>query len=255
MLSCGQIDVMRKLIFLSLFFQSFSLYAQTDTTKWLRAFPITDYMIDLNDSTRLVQLQLPDDLPLKDKQLGIIYGVYNGSKNETVQKGYGRCNLIKGNYYYFSIGNNTSGLALKKGDLLYTFMDKTDIYFGLIPRLASHFIRLQNVYEEPLFDRYSVFNNWSKEDEQKLIDSLVADIKFTGKYFIENNPSIDKPIISGDYKGKKTLYVMTECKQVDVSNFINYIIARPRLYAGKDWKISEIFATWLSEGAPTVIKD
>lgn len=131
----------------------------------------------LNDSTRLVQLQMQDGLSLKDKQFGVMYGVYNGSKDEAVQKGYGRCNLIKGDYYYFSIGNNTSGLAFKKGDLIYILMDKTDIYFGQIPKLASHFIRLQNVYEEPLFDRYAIFNNWSEEDEKRIIDSMVADIK------------------------------------------------------------------------------
>lgn len=250
-----QIDIMRKLFFLSFLFLSANLYAQSDTTKWLRAFPITDYMVDLNDSTRLVQLQMQDGLSLKDKQFGVMYGVYNGSKDEAVQKGYGRCNLIKGDYYYFSIGNNTSGLAFKKGDLIYILMDKTDIYFGQIPKLASHFIRLQNVYEEPLFDRYAIFNNWSEEDEKRIIDSMVADIKFTGKYFIENNPSVDKPINSGDYKGKKTLYVMAECKPVDVYNFLEYMIARPRLYAGRDWKVSEIFATWLSEGAPIPIKD
>jgi len=84
---------------------------------------------------------------------------------------------------------------------------------------------------------------------------MVVDIQFTGKYFIENEPSDDKPINSGDYKGRKTLYVMSVCKASDVKNFLDYIIARPRLYAGKDWKVSEIFATWLSEGAPKVIKD
>lgn len=90
---------------------------------------------------------------------------------------------------------------------------------------------------------------------KKLVDSLVADIRFTGNYFIENNPSIDKPISSGTYKGKKTLHVMAACNSRDVRNFLDYIIARPRLYAGKDWKIAEIFATWLSEGAPVPIKE
>lgn len=248
-------DDMRKLFFAFFIFLSISCFAQADTSKWLRAFPITDYMVDINDTVKLVQVQMPEGYRLKDKQLGIIWGLYDGSKEATVQKGYGKCNLIKENYYYFTISNNTSGLPLKKGDLLYTFMEKTAIYYGQIPKLASHFIRLQDVYEAPLFDRYNIFSNWTEADEKKLIDSMVADIKFTGKYFIENNPSMDKLISSGDYQGKKTLYVMADCKPGDVMKFLDYVIARPRLYAGKDWKISEIFATWLSEGAPTVIKD
>ena len=229
--------------------------AQTDTTKNLRAFPITDYIIDLNDSVKLVQLEMPDGLKLKDKQLGIIWGVYEGSKNETVQKGYGRCHLVKGNYYYFAIGNNSSGLLLKKGDLLYTFMEPADIYQGYIPKLASHFIRLLDVYDEPFYDRYFVFNKWAKEDEQRTIDSIIADIKFTGNYFLENNPSMDVIIKSGVYAGKSTLKIMAACKSNDLINFFEYINARPRLYAGKEWKASEVFATWLSEGAPTVKKD
>jgi hypothetical protein len=246
---------MRKLIFSSFVLLSLKCFCQTDSTQWLRAFPITDYIVELNDSTKVVQVQMPDAWSLTDKQLGLMYGVYNGSKEDAVQKGYGKCHLIKGDFYYFPISHNTSGLSIKKGDLLYAFISKGTIYQGRIPRIASHFIRLQNVYEEPLFDRYNIFNYWNEADEKKVVDSMVADIKFTGKYFMENNPSIDKPINSGDYKGKKTLYVMSECVSDDVIKFLDYVIARPRLYAGREWKISEIFATWLSEGAPTVIKD
>jgi len=230
-------------------------FAQADTSKWLRAFPITDYILDLNDSVKVVQVQLPDGHSLKEKQLGLVWGMYNGSKEETVEKGYGKCHLIKADYYYFSIGNNKSGLALKKGDLLYVLMEKTTIHYGFIPKIAAHFIRLQDVYEAPFFDRYTVFAYWDAASEKKTIDSMVADIRFTGQYFLENNPSIDKPINSGDYKGRKTLYVMAECQPADLVKFLDYLLARPRLYAGRDWKLSEIFATWLSEGAPTVIKD
>lgn len=246
---------MRKTIFISLLFLAANSFAQTDTAKMLRAFPVTDYMLDLNDTVKLVQVHLPEGYSLQEKQLGIVYGVYDGNKESAVEKGYGRCNLIKGDYYYFTIGNNKSGFALKEGDLLYTMMDKTAIYYGQLPKIASHFIRLLNVYDEPLYDRFNIFYQWSEADEKKLVDSLVADIRFTGNYFIENNPSIDKPISSGTYKGKKTLHVMAACNSRDVRNFLDYIIARPRLYAGKDWKIAEIFATWLSEGAPVPIKE
>jgi hypothetical protein len=242
---------------LNVYLLSLTLYchAQADTSKNLRASPITDYIVELTDSLKVVQLELPEGLKLMDKQLGLIWGVYDGKREETVQKGYGKCHLIKGNYYYFAIGNNNSGLALKKGDLLYTFMDPVDIYQGFIPKLASHFIRLQNVYEEPFYDRYFVFNKWTKGDEKKIIDSMAMDIKFTGNHFLENNPEMDVIISGGIYKGKSTFKLMANCKSADVFNFFEYIIARPRIYAGREWKLSEIFATWLSEGAPMVKKD
>jgi len=246
---------MLKLFFPFFIFLSVAGAAQNDTTKWLRAFPITDYMVDLNDSVKIVQLEMPDGLIIKEKQLGMAWGVYEHSKADAVEKGYGRCNLIKGNYYYFTIGNNKSGLLLKKGDLVYTMMDKTPIFYGRIPKLAGHFIRLLNVYETTLFDRYLIFSNWTATNEKNILDSMVADIRFTGKYFLENNPSMDVPIKNGDYKGKTVLHFMIEATTTDVNKFLDYMIARPRLYAGREWKISEIFATWLSEGAPTVVSN
>lgn len=246
---------MKRILFLLVVVISVNCFAQADTSKVLRAFPITDYILDLTDSSKLVQIEMPEVTKLAEKQIGLLYGVYDGNKEATVQKGYGRCHLIKGNYYYFSIGDNNSDLQIKKGDLLYTYMQKTNIYDGVLPKLASHYIRLQDVYEEPFYDRYLIFLKWTKADEEKILDSIIKDIKFTGNYFIENNPSIDKEIITGKYAGKKTLGVMTACSTSDLIDFFNYIIARPRLYAGKEWKISEIFATWLSEGAPTVIAD
>ena len=245
---------MRKsVLFICLLFSLHS-FSQTDTSKWLRAFPITGYIVNIDDSTRLVQLQLPDGYSLKEKQLGLVKGVYTNSPSDTVQKGYGRCGLIKDDYYYFAIGHNTSGISLMEGDLLYTFTEKTGIYYGQVPQLAAHFIELQNVYEQPLYDRYTVFYQWTETDERTLIDSIVQDIRFTGDYFMKNDPSMDKLINGGAYKGRKVLNVMTECREADVTDFIGYMIARPRLYAGRKWKVSEVFATWLANGAPAVLK-
>ncbi|MBL0129874.1 MAG: hypothetical protein IPP43_01080 [Chitinophagaceae bacterium] len=243
---------MRKMILLFLVFLSLSGFSQTDTSKWPRAFPITDYKVKLNDSITVVQIELPEGISIKDKQLGVIQGTYNTTKDEAVQKGYGRCHLIKGNYYYFTIGNNTSGLELKKGDLLYTFMDKTAIYYGRIPQLAAHFIELLTVYENSLYDPYTLFNQWERSAELSLVDSLVADIQFTGNYFMQQDPASDIMIMQGDYKGKSTFRMMIESNPEMVGKFLDYVLARPRLYAGRKWKISEIFATWLSEGAPVV---
>ncbi len=65
---------------------------------------------------------------------------------------------------------------------------------------------------------------------------------------------MNAPIKSGAYSGKLLLNAMMACTQQDVSDFLEYMIARPVLYAGHEWKVAEIFATWLTEGAPTVVK-
>jgi hypothetical protein len=246
---------MRRSFFYLLFLFPVGSYAQVDSSKWLRAFPITEYMVDLNDSVKVVQLEMPDGLSIKDKQLGLIWGVYHTSKEDVVSKGYGKCHLIKGNYYYFTIGNNKSGQSLKKGDLLYTLMDKTGIYYGQLPQLSGHFIRLQDVHGEPFYDRYTIFGSWTESLEKSMIDSMVNDIRFTGKYFLENDPSMNKQIEAGDFKGRYLLEIMQECKPAYLLDFFGYILARPRLYAGKEWKLSEIFATWLTNNAPKILKE
>lgn len=245
---------MKKMMLIISFFVYANLSGQPDTTRFLRAFPITDYIVELNDTVKLVQVQLPDELSFSEKQLGLVRGVYNQSHSDTVQKGYGRCQLIKGNYFYFAIAHNKSGVPLKAGDLLYTFMEGNSVYYGRIPKLASHFIRLQDVQETAFFDRFNVFLSWTSGEEGHLLDSMVADIRFTGNYFLEQDPSRDQVIPSGRFKGQQLFHVMKNCKVEYLEDFIDYILVRPRLYAGKEWKLSEIFATWLVNGSPAVVK-
>src|SRR5258706_3669755 len=182
---------MNKLLLLTSFFFSITSFCQKDTTKWIRAFPITDYMLDASDSVKIVQVHLPIGVKITERQVGVLKGMYRDKHSDTALIGIGRCNLIKGDYYYFTVNYKESGRQPREGDLLYTFMDKTPVYRGNVVRLASYYIGLQNVYEKPMYNRYGVFSEWEKEDEDALIDSMVADIHFTGNYFLTNNPSMN----------------------------------------------------------------
>lgn len=239
-----------RLLIIGLLLAGMGAMAQTR----VRAFPVTSYITKLNDTTQLVQIVLPDGVTLPEKQVGLMRGTYRNDNADTVTKGYGRLQLIKGNYYYFSISHNNSKKLIEEGDLLYTEAPASNAYDGLFTKLASHYILLQDVYEKDLYDRNTIFNKFTADDEQSLIDSIVKDIQFTGDYFLKNNPDLNKSINSGPYKGKNVLNVMTSCKAADVQNFLEYMTVRPRLYAGHTWKVSEIFATWLTSGAPAVIK-
>jgi hypothetical protein len=245
---------MKSSFFALVFLISIKSIAQPDTSRWLRAFPITDYMVDLNDSTKVVQVHLADGTVIADKQLGLLKGIYRDSDADTGLLGFGRCNLVKGEYYYFSIKRRQGMRAPAAGDLIYTFMPKSPVYYGRAVKLASHFIGFKNVYNKTLVDRYDIFYRWTEKDERTLIDSLVSDIHFTGDYFLQNNPSMNVEIKSGPFKGKMVLQAMTTASRDDVTAFLDYMIAKPRLYAGQEWKIAEVFATWLNEGAPTAIR-
>jgi hypothetical protein len=230
-----------------------SSFGQKDTTTWVRGFPITEYILDINDSIKLVQVQLPAGTVIGEKQIGLLKGIYRGKLQDTATIGSGRCNLIKGAYYYFTINYKHVGKTPAAGDLLYVLMKKTPVYNDHIIPLVRQFIGLKNVYDQALYDRYTIFSRWQKKDEEALIDSMVSDIHFTGDYFLRDNPSMNVNIKSGRYEGKMVLNTMKECRRKDVIDFLGYMSIRPRLYAGQEWKIAEIFATWLSEGAPTLL--
>lgn len=246
---------MKKILLLLFLLAGAVGYSQQDTSRLLRAFPITDYITDLGDSVKVVQLLLPDDVTIAEKQIGLLRGLYRDKHADTVTIGAGRCQLIKGQYYYFTVDYKASGTAPREGDLLYVFVKKPAVYRGEIINLAAQFIGLQDVYGTAMYDRYKVFTAWTKQDEERLLDSALADIRFTADYFLKNSPEMNIKIKSGSKEGKPVLNTMLTCTKQDILDFFRYIQARPRLYAGHEWKVSEIFATWLSEGGPVVLKD
>lgn len=230
------------------------IFSQTATTQSPRAFPITNYMVDLNDSIKIVQILLGEETTIAEKQVGLLKGRYRDQKSDTATIGIGRCNLIKGTYYYFTINYQQSGVIPREGDLLYTMVNKTGTYEGRLTKLAANYIVIQDVYDSPWLDRYSIFTNWSVEQERSALDSMMRDIRFTADYYLKNSPSMNLKISSGRYDGKLVFNAMLEGTLTDLTDFIDYMNARPRLYAGNKWKISEVFATWLTSGAPTPVK-
>jgi len=100
----------------------------------------------------------------------------------------------------------------------------------------------------------AVFTN-SKKDEQNLLDSMVSDIQYTGTAMLQQIPEQNQLIKGGIYDGKKIFESMQAVKRSELELFLKYIQARPKNYAGNTWKISEIFATWMAGGTPTVIEN
>lgn len=246
---------MKKSISVLILLFSFMAFSQLKDNQWIRAFPITDYMVDINDSVKLVQIRLPANIIVKEKQLGLLRTTYTEDGDSNLEIGVGRCHLIKGEYYYFAINYKKSNKLPKAGDLLYTAVDKSPVYNGNIVKLSLQYIGLKDVEDEPFYDRKSVFANFTKEDETQLVDEMVKDVQRTGEYFLQNNPEVDQEIEAGKNKGKLILNAMITCKNQDIEDFLTYITIKPTLYAGKQWKLSEVFATWLLAGAPTLIKE
>src|SRR6185503_5714497 len=133
-------------------FLSFNSFAQRDSVEALFAFRITDYTVKLNDSVTIVQVNLPEAWPvsIRDKQIAILKHHYENGAIDTTVIGWGRCNLIKGDYYYFTI--TKYGLQEpKQGDLLYTKC-KTILYNkSVLYEINRHAIDITDVYENQFY--------------------------------------------------------------------------------------------------------
>lgn len=230
-------------------------FAQTDSVKAIFAFPITDYMPEKNDSVVIVQVQLPDasavDIP--KNQLGILkHRFENGKELDTNMIGFGRCSLIKGDYRYFGIAVYP-GRTASPGDLLYMQLTVPLAYKGELFNLSRYHIHLQMVDDSYIYRREDVYFFQNAGDENKILDSLVADIRYTGKVMTEQMPEQNQLMTEGIFKGKKVFAAMQGTTRKDLVTFLRYVNARPQKYAGHSWKISEIFATWMVSGTPHVV--
>lgn len=244
------------LFFLILLFSSNQLTAQQDSVEKIVAFKITDYIKPLSDSASAVQVFKPASFPvlIKDKQLGVLYHCYtNGTPLDTSMIGWGRCNLIKGDYYYFGIRLQKKQQAAE-GNLIYLRLKVPYVYDGLLLNVMNHAVEFTNVYGQNFMNPTSIFTN-TKKDELNILDSMVSDIQFTGGAMLQQMPEQNQLVTEGIYKGKKIFESMQTVKRSALELFLKYMAARPKNYAGNTWKISEIFATWMAGGTPTVVEN
>ncbi len=232
-------------------------YADTDTTRWVVCYPITDYIVGGNDSIRIVQVQLdPDDAPIALKTMGLLRGWNHDNAKDTAVVGAGRCQLIKANYCYFGIRLYKKNQLPKSGDLIYLLMPKPKgIFTGRITAMANHCIGFKTVSGDDLYRPFAVRRSWTEAEEKALLAAMVEDIHYTGLEMKKQMPGSNQDITDGLYKGKKLFDAMQGATEKELLAFLDYVTARPRLYAGNDWKISETFATWMVSGTPQVLTE
>ncbi len=242
-------------IFLFAVFCSSGVNAQKDSVEKIFAFKITGYITSLTDSSTVVQVIKPASLPvyIKEKQLGTLFHCYKtGTTLDTTMIGYGRCQLIKGEYYYFSIKHSKAQQPVD-GDLLYVLLKLPVVYDGLLLKVMNHAMLFTNVYGEPFLNLTDLFT-YTKQNELNILDSMVNDIQFTGREMVKQMPGQNQVVKGGIYGGKKLFEAMQAVKRTELELFLKYINARPKNYAGNTWKITEIFATWMNSATPTVVE-
>lgn len=76
---------------------------------------------------------------------------------------------------------------------------------------------------------------------------LKNDIQMVAKFMREE---MTHTIAKGKYEGQSLFDVMEKVTEEDLVQFMSFIDQNPLAYRGNDWKIAEIYATWLDNGMP-----
>ncbi|MBL6964559.1 MAG: hypothetical protein ISR55_12105 [Bacteroidetes bacterium] len=127
-------------------------------------------------------------------------------------------------------------------------------YRSIFFELTQRNIFMMDVEEKGRFyDIWDVLEEDNEMIENAILARMLEDIHFTASAMRDQ---MESPMIKeGPYSGTDLFTVMEESTDKDLMEFLIYVSARPRIYMGAEWKASEIYATWLYEGAPMVVKE
>ena len=89
----------------------------------------------------------------------------------------------------------------------------------------------------------------TKAEEELMLINALESIKQCSD-FTKDSP----PIKDGFYKNQNISEMMGNVTDIHIFLFLGYVKSKPKKYIGKNWKISETFATWLLNNAPMAKK-
>lgn len=138
---------------------------------------------------------------------------------------------------------------LQVGDLLFLpVRTPPSSYQGVLRDLVLQSIGLTDIHET-FFYQFSHMTNSDKEEiEGPIFRKMMEDIRFVAK---EMRNQMEEPKVEGGrFDGEGLFDAMEQSLESDLRDFLNYIRQRPQKYRGNDWKLSEIFATWIVNKAP-----
>ena len=142
----------------------------------------------------------------------------------------------------------------KRYKKVYTNCKAKPYYKSSLFDLMRHAIEITDVYENPFYHSMDIFS-LSSQKEKAILDSMVADIRFTGAAMKKQIPDQNQLVAGGLFDGKKLFDAMEITTTKELEEFLKYMVARPQNYAGNTWKLSEVYATWIASNSPQVIQN
>lgn len=113
---------------------------------------------------------------------------------------------------------------------------------GFVPLLEKNIVFYNN-FGKPLCAKrpYGV----SKMEEDLALDMALEAIKQCAN-FVKEQP----PVQSGFFQGRPLFDLMQHPQKQELMLFLGFVDKSPKSYIGKNYKISETYATWLANNAP-----
>lgn len=194
----------------------------------------------------------PPCVKLKAKQTFLLQSAWHNPGDSIVTIGAGTVNVVNDT----TVEMNSilyEGKRIQKGDMaLFLVPLEKPLIDTLFFKMARLDIMLKTVEDSNFYDRNKMLENAPFYGTEKLLLSMVQDIRHTGREMKIQNNNQDQDITSGIYKGQRLFEMMQKATSTDLLKFLLYVYARPDKYKANEWKVGEIFATWVMSGTPVI---
>jgi CHAT domain-containing protein len=117
----------------------------------------------------------------------------------------------------------------------------------LLWRLAALHITFSDNFKKPL-NSYRTYLDKTVEPDAALMDKLLTAQHEVVEFVV--NTDMDAPRKTGRYAGRKASEILQNVTPDDINTFLKFVLSYPGKYIGREWKISETFATWIINDAP-----
>lgn len=198
-------------------------------------------------------------LGVKVGQQGKVFGVHSSDKPKRSQKELGYSTVVK------VMGDTIIAKTIlykpdipdervASGDYLTLDVNlPVNNYNSLFYELALMQISFSDASKQPLYPLRKILLRDSKVLEDSIINQSITDIKSIYDMVKDDASyaSLKTKITEGRYKGRTTLDVMGKTKKTDILSFLKFVKSYPGKYLGNNYKIAEVFATWVINFAPT----
>lgn len=122
-----------------------------------------------------------------------------------------------------------------------------NIHHGLLFDLYVNGIVFLDNYKQPIVTLEQLLSARDDSLEKQALDAMVV----AGHEVVEFTQGMKQTVSHGKWRGKTLTPILEQSTPEDYRAFLRFVRAYPGKYIGKQWKISETYATWLLNDTPS----